>query len=476
MGIILVATACSAGKSNQARPAAGDPAEVNVALRVDAGDLPIEGNTASVEATLACDGQPSRVISVPVPLAGSTVSGSFGSVPAANNCKVTLKTTVQLNLDIDPNPAVVRDKVQCQASSVPFNLAAGEAKDLGNIELICYVSLGASVGFEGEVVFVQRALDPYFVGPIRIVNDPETGFIPPISLSITEPLQRNVDYSWSVRPAGAGNFVGCNTNPANCEFICQANGDFHIVLTGNFGSETLSGKVPIKCRVSRCGNGYVELTETCDDSNTVSLDGCTDTCQDEFCGDGVVNDARGGVATETCDDGNTVSLDGCSASCAREFCGDRIINNNGTEECDAGPTGSIECRPNCTLIPNPYCESCLDGVYTNGRNAECTANANCKAVRECAVNTDCYVKGADVARCYCGPGVTRTQCIAPSFSPSGACRTEIVSAMAAQGLATTNVAVVSQLSSSSNSAGRAMSLLTGAATFNRCLDECTLRP
>jgi len=65
---------------------------------------------------------------------------------------------------------------------------------------------------------------------------------------------------------------------------------------------------------SRCGDGIIYGTEQCDDGNTTSGDGCSATCRSEFCGDGVVQAARG----ESCDDGNTTSGDGCSATCVSE--------------------------------------------------------------------------------------------------------------------------------------------------------------
>jgi len=72
-----------------------------------------------------------------------------------------------------------------------------------------------------------------------------------------------------------------------------------------------------------CGNGQIQAGEACDDLNTVSGDGCNESCLVEvgfqctgtpsvctptegFCGDGLF--AEG----EACDDGNTVSGDGCN--------------------------------------------------------------------------------------------------------------------------------------------------------------------
>jgi cysteine-rich repeat protein len=72
--------------------------------------------------------------------------------------------------------------------------------------------------------------------------------------------------------------------------------------------------------LGHCGDALVQRgVESCDDSNTVSFDGCSASCALEpaepchgmtpVCGDGLVCPA------EACDDGNTASNDGCSAAC-----------------------------------------------------------------------------------------------------------------------------------------------------------------
>lgn len=87
-----------------------------------------------------------------------------------------------------------------------------------------------------------------------------------------------------------------------------------------------------KC-ISVCGDKKITGTETCDDGNRISHDGCSSTCQMEtcnqsclcygwvqpwiafnstcstLCGDGYL---RG---VEQCDDGNIVDHDGCSSTC-----------------------------------------------------------------------------------------------------------------------------------------------------------------
>ena len=85
------------------------------------------------------------------------------------------------------------------------------------------------------------------------------------------------------------------------------------------GYATATGTVVLTATLNpppgaRCGDGIVYGTEQCDDGNTVAGDGCSTTCRFEFCGDGVIQSARG----ESCDDGNTTSGDGCSATCVSE--------------------------------------------------------------------------------------------------------------------------------------------------------------
>jgi len=77
-----------------------------------------------------------------------------------------------------------------------------------------------------------------------------------------------------------------------------------------------------------CGNGVVDVGETCDDGNARPGDGCSGLCRIEpnyacptvnapcvsliVCGDGKVN------PPEACDDGNAAAGDGCSDTCQVE--------------------------------------------------------------------------------------------------------------------------------------------------------------
>jgi cysteine-rich repeat protein len=70
---------------------------------------------------------------------------------------------------------------------------------------------------------------------------------------------------------------------------------------------------------SKCGDGEIANSESCDDGNSDPGDGCSNICQVEdgyectgtpskcyICGNGVREDG------EECDDGNTENFDGCS--------------------------------------------------------------------------------------------------------------------------------------------------------------------
>ncbi len=125
-----------------------------------------------------------------------------------------------------------------------------------------------------------------------------------------------------------------------------------------------------------CGNGFVEIPETCDDGNINNGDGCNSTCNIEVgynctgspsicstvCGDGVVTPGEG------CDDGNTTTGDGCNSICNIEpgfnctgspsvcssVCGDGIVAAG--EGCDDGNlTAGDGCNAICSIEPGFIC-------------------------------------------------------------------------------------------------------------------------
>lgn len=184
---------------------------------------------------------------------------------------------------------------------------------------------------------------------------------------------------------------------------------------------------------SVCGDGIINGSETCDDSNTVSGDGCSSVCSIEsgytcsgtpsvctlipvVCGDGIIN------GSETCDDNGTVNGDGCSSVCTIEpgwACNDQPsfcnpIHSNGiitgSEQCDDNNTVDTDGCSNagvikkgykctgtpsvCTLVSTPGCgngileagEACDDGnsVGSDGCSATCTIETG----YTCAANSD----------------------------------------------------------------------------------------
>jgi cysteine-rich repeat protein len=205
------------------------------------------------------------------------------------------------------------------------------------------------------------------------------------------------------------------------------------------------------CRVPCCGNGLVQLSETCDDGNTVAGDGCSDTCMVEsgfscvgqpsvctplVCGNGIIQPG------EACDDGNMASGDGCSDTCMVEsgftcsgepsacipiVCGNGVLQPG--EECDDGNMVAGDgCRADCTLelcgdgIVDPQ-EECDDGNQIDGDgcdvNCRPTAcgNGRVTAGEQC---DDGNTNAGDCCRPDCTYDPTGTECSTPPF-PTGAC-------------------------------------------------------
>jgi cysteine-rich repeat protein len=114
--------------------------------------------------------------------------------------------------------------------------------------------------------------------------------------------------------------------------------------------------------VAICGNNAIEGTEQCDDGDTSSNDGCSATCQLEYCGDNQTQDGIG----EECDDGDASGNDGCSATCQQEYCGDNQTQDGIGEECDDGNTNSNDgCSATCQQ------EYCGDNQTQTGIGEEC---------------------------------------------------------------------------------------------------------
>ena len=127
------------------------------------------------------------------------------------------------------------------------------------------------------------------------------------------------------------------------------------------------------CHSLYCGDRIVEGDEACDDGNQIDGDGCSSHCEEEFCGDNIVqtslNEACDGEISLTCADlgfaSGELSCVEChldTNECLPPTCGDGSIN--GSEHCDDGNTRAYDgCDPNCR---EEFClfgnDSDLDGI------------------------------------------------------------------------------------------------------------------
>ena len=141
--------------------------------------------------------------------------------------------------------------------------------------------------------------------------------------------------------------------------------------------------------VSYCGDSVIKDSEQCDDGNVItetcaygeiSCTVCDENCQStpgvaSYCGDSVLSN------TEQCDDGNTVSGDGCSDICTSEslnaICGNGIVETD--ETCDDGNTITEACAYGQTFcaVCDLSCQSvsgvvsyCGDGVLNDAEQCD----------------------------------------------------------------------------------------------------------
>jgi len=108
-------------------------------------------------------------------------------------------------------------------------------------------------------------------------------------------------------------------------------------------------------RICSNGNGFVCVSDA-DCKKQRCIDTCTPYCKKRVfrCGDGYRD------LDEQCDDGNRRNGDGCSFYCTVEYmdlCGNGIVDESYGEECDQGhPFHTVECTPYCRLAQGaPIC-------------------------------------------------------------------------------------------------------------------------
>ncbi len=139
-----------------------------------------------------------------------------------------------------------------------------------------------------------------------------------------------------------------------------------------------------------CGDGLVHLGEECDDANSNPNDSCSNNCtatSPPSCGDGSVDPG------EFCDPpGSDPGLPGgslCRVDCT--YCGDSSVN--GSEQCDDGNLDDDDgCKNDCTLPPPP---SCGNGNVDPGETCELPGDPQAPNQNEC--RGDCTYCGDTVA-------------------------------------------------------------------------------
>ena len=162
---------------------------------------------------------------------------------------------------------------------------------------------------------------------------------------------------------------------------------------GAANSDSLPDACRTDCREAYCGDGVPDTGELCDDGNADN-DGCLtaclgtdDCCVPNVCGDGYVDPTIvGSWPAEACDDGNTEDGDACRGDCGQDMttCGDG--NPDQGEQCDEALSNSDTvpdaCRTNCRSaacgdgVPDSG-DECDDGNFVNGDGCSsgCTLDA-----------------------------------------------------------------------------------------------------
>ncbi len=207
--------------------------------------------------------------------------------------------------------------LSCASGTVTGDTAMGAALNDGG-----YGSCGIAGEFPGNEEYWRFRNDDATRMAVRIVATPITS---------------TSDFDLFVLDAGDGSAT-CDSGTLSCldwgaSFSGTETVDFNLdpgalayVIYDIFSSTTTTTDytLAVTCTPIVCGDSTLTGDETCDDGNTGSGDGCSDTCHVEpgwsctgvtctfVCGNGTLD------ASETCDDGNTGTGDGCSDTCQAE--------------------------------------------------------------------------------------------------------------------------------------------------------------
>jgi uncharacterized protein (TIGR03382 family) len=142
-----------------------------------------------------------------------------------------------------------------------------------------------------------------------------------------------------------------------------------------------------------CGDSVVQPGEQCDEGGDTPT--CNANCTVPVCGDGYLNLTTG----EQCDDGPTGSLD-CTPSCTASVCGDGYVNVIAGEQCDGGPACDAWCQvTSCGNGVVDAGEDCDDGNHATGDgcSATCHVEAGYTCVDAAGLPAAC--------RTTCGDGI-----------------------------------------------------------------------
>lgn len=154
---------------------------------------------------------------------------------------------------------------------------------------------------------------------------------------------------------------------------------------------------PLVAAASVCGNGVLESSEECDDSNRRSGDGCSESCLLEIgiCGDGILQRLLG----EQCEQSThnpTLPYSCLRCRFVSRSCGDGHTDLG--EECDRGNLNSTSpnanCRPDCSLgrcgdsILDSF-EQCDDGnrIGNDGCDAYCVKEISVLVQKDAILET-----------------------------------------------------------------------------------------
>lgn len=151
-----------------------------------------------------------------------------------------------------------------------------------------------------------------FDGAIRLLTAPCD-----VATEVIDTL-RGVDGCADAHGQGAAEELGYRQLPA---------GTYYVVVDGYDATEMGTYSFTVTATPAMCGNGALDILETCDDGNMTANDGCSANCTVEpgyactgtpsvctsTCGNGTLDDG------EECEDGNTAAGDRCSPTCTLEY-------------------------------------------------------------------------------------------------------------------------------------------------------------